>query len=516
MALAHLTVAGAVEFALTVGVVTYLQRANLPLLRLNHRALVADASVPAETRAHRAPDPADAAGAAGLRDRCAVHAAGSARPRAAPSARTHRTASTCTGTTCRRCRTGWRATPGSGITRCFAGYGFDHDAHPAVGYIVSALVGMAAVVAVAFGIVALRVSRSDRPLDEHAGVDDRARDPVRRCACCGKRAKGDFVEKTIAGGGRALRAGDVLLRPRGGGRLPATRRPAGEGRGNGRAPGRRGARCATSRRWSASTRRRCCSRRVSRVPLRALVRRVWCFVPLFTGFVALPATLNVITPGHIVVPLGIVVRHSRRAHHPGADRRRAHRAPRRDLDLARRPPHRHDAVAAPSGRAAALVRSARFVLVLGLAYRYLFHLLSSITEMYEARKARASARSRRRTGSGVRRRDRGRRVRQGPRALRGRVPRDGGAGLHAARRPRSIVAASPAPTCSRSVRLPVCAIIVIGSGPCRRPLTSLVVDDAHYRYLDRFVALEGVVAHRRRGRDAWRCSARTAAGSRRC
>jgi energy-coupling factor transporter transmembrane protein EcfT len=30
-----------------------------------------------------------------------------------------------------------------------------------------------------------------------------------------------------------------------------------------------------------------------------------------------------------------------------------------------------------------------FVLVLGLAYRYLFHLLSSITEMYEARKARA-------------------------------------------------------------------------------------------------------------------------------
>jgi cobalt/nickel transport system permease protein len=36
MALAHLTVAGFVEFALTVGVVTYLQRANLPLLRLNH------------------------------------------------------------------------------------------------------------------------------------------------------------------------------------------------------------------------------------------------------------------------------------------------------------------------------------------------------------------------------------------------------------------------------------------------------------------------------------------------
>jgi cobalt/nickel transport system permease protein len=36
MALAHLTVAGLVEFAVTAGVVAYLQRANLPLLRINH------------------------------------------------------------------------------------------------------------------------------------------------------------------------------------------------------------------------------------------------------------------------------------------------------------------------------------------------------------------------------------------------------------------------------------------------------------------------------------------------
>ena len=36
MALAHLTVAGGVEFALTAAVVAYLQRANLPLLRINH------------------------------------------------------------------------------------------------------------------------------------------------------------------------------------------------------------------------------------------------------------------------------------------------------------------------------------------------------------------------------------------------------------------------------------------------------------------------------------------------
>jgi cobalt/nickel transport system permease protein len=36
MAIAHLTIAGFVEFTLTAGVVAYLQRAQLPLLRINH------------------------------------------------------------------------------------------------------------------------------------------------------------------------------------------------------------------------------------------------------------------------------------------------------------------------------------------------------------------------------------------------------------------------------------------------------------------------------------------------
>jgi cobalt/nickel transport system permease protein len=36
MALAHLTIAGGVELVLTAGVISYLQRANLPLLRINH------------------------------------------------------------------------------------------------------------------------------------------------------------------------------------------------------------------------------------------------------------------------------------------------------------------------------------------------------------------------------------------------------------------------------------------------------------------------------------------------
>src|SRR4051794_30187757 len=41
MMLAHVTVAGAVEFFLTAGVIGYLQRANLPLLRINRGALPA-------------------------------------------------------------------------------------------------------------------------------------------------------------------------------------------------------------------------------------------------------------------------------------------------------------------------------------------------------------------------------------------------------------------------------------------------------------------------------------------
>src|SRR5262245_19014585 len=47
MALAHLTVAGGVELALTAGVVAYLQRTNLPLLRVNHgRVAELDAARP--------------------------------------------------------------------------------------------------------------------------------------------------------------------------------------------------------------------------------------------------------------------------------------------------------------------------------------------------------------------------------------------------------------------------------------------------------------------------------------
>ena len=51
MALADLTVAGGVEFALTAGVIAYLQRANLPMLRINHPGVAeTDAEVAAPRR----------------------------------------------------------------------------------------------------------------------------------------------------------------------------------------------------------------------------------------------------------------------------------------------------------------------------------------------------------------------------------------------------------------------------------------------------------------------------------
>jgi cobalt/nickel transport system permease protein len=46
MALAHLTVAGIAEFALTFGVIAYLQRANVPVLRINHPDVPLDGEVP--------------------------------------------------------------------------------------------------------------------------------------------------------------------------------------------------------------------------------------------------------------------------------------------------------------------------------------------------------------------------------------------------------------------------------------------------------------------------------------
>lgn len=126
----------------------------------------------------------------------------------------------------------------------------------------------------------------------------------------------------------------------------------------------------------------------SGLPAGFFVKRVWLFVPLFTGAVVLPATLNVVTPGDVVVPLGTWF-----GHDVGITAQGLMAA----ALLVMRVAVSVSIVVLLTlttrwNRLLAAVRALfvprLFVLVLGMAYRYLFHLLSAVTEMYEARKAR--------------------------------------------------------------------------------------------------------------------------------
>ena len=145
MMLAHLTVAGAVELALTAGVVAYLQRANLPLLRINHAAVPeADADVASPRRlgwrwafiglavmAVLTPLGLLAPGGA----------FGEQQPRALNLKKYHLDA----------VPDGLRHYAGFWHHALFNGYDFSHDKHPTIGYLVSAGFGIAAI-----GLVVLR------------------------------------------------------------------------------------------------------------------------------------------------------------------------------------------------------------------------------------------------------------------------------------------------------------------------------------------------------------------------
>lgn len=160
MALAHLTVAGAVEFALTAGVIAYLQRANLPLLRINHRGV-------ATTDADRAP--AKGAGwrwgLVGLGTMVALaplgliapgRAFGEDSPRDLALSKYHLNA----------LPVGLRHYAGFWHNAIFSGYDFGHDAHPTVGYLISALAGIAAIaIVIGGGFVVGRAIRRTRRVD---------------------------------------------------------------------------------------------------------------------------------------------------------------------------------------------------------------------------------------------------------------------------------------------------------------------------------------------------------------
>jgi cobalt/nickel transport system permease protein len=127
-----------------------------------------------------------------------------------------------------------------------------------------------------------------------------------------------------------------------------------------------------------------------RLPLGFFVKRVWLFIPIFTGIVVLPATLNVITPGHDVLSLGAWFGHDLAITREGLTGAAL---------LVTRVATSISLVAlltltTPWNRLLAALRALlvprMFVLVLGMAYRYVFHLLDAVTDMYTARRSRAA------------------------------------------------------------------------------------------------------------------------------
>lgn len=126
----------------------------------------------------------------------------------------------------------------------------------------------------------------------------------------------------------------------------------------------------------------------SALPIAFFIKRVWLFVPIFTGIVVLPATLSVVTPGDIVVtlwhwhgtPEGITQQGLL-----AAGRVVARVAVSISLVVLL-------TLTTPWIRLLAALRSLGvpriFILIIGMAYRYIFLLLTSVTDMYQARQAR--------------------------------------------------------------------------------------------------------------------------------
>ncbi|MGH3688337.1 MAG: cobalt transporter CbiM [Pseudonocardiaceae bacterium] len=163
MLFAHLIVAGIAEGIITAAVLTYLQRANLPLLQVNHPGVPVDAeAAAAEVPRRRLLRPTVVAGAVMallvVLTPLGLLAPGGAFGEDAPADLDLQKA-------------GLSAVP-EGLNKyngiwhnaLFNGYDFAGDSHPTVGYLISAVVGILVVGLVVFAIaklVALAANRSD-------------------------------------------------------------------------------------------------------------------------------------------------------------------------------------------------------------------------------------------------------------------------------------------------------------------------------------------------------------------
>ncbi|HEY4378592.1 MAG TPA: cobalt ECF transporter T component CbiQ [Acidimicrobiales bacterium] len=207
------------------------------------------------------------------------------------------------------------------------------------------------------------------------------------CGCIGRRRRGGYVAKTLEGGARllqqALFAEDVAARPGVLQRIEARAKLVGTmvllvaASLVHHIPVLAGLYLATLVLAVASA-----------LPLGFFLKRVWLFIPVFTGIVVLPATFSFVTHGEIVVPLGHWFGGPVGLTRQGLTSaglivlRTATSISLVVLLTLTTPWHR--LLAALRG----LLVPRLFVQVLGMAYRYLFLLLGSVTDMYVARRAR--------------------------------------------------------------------------------------------------------------------------------
>lgn len=163
MALAHLTIAGGVEFVLTMAVVAYLQRANLPILRINHAGVAEtdDLVQPAKPLGWRWA--LIGLGTMAVLTPLGLLAPGGAFGEDAPDdLDLHKYGLSAV-------PSGLRHYAGFWHNALFDGYDFSNDTHPTIGYLVSAAFGLLTI-----GLVMLAVFWLLRVVRRRGGAPDPA------------------------------------------------------------------------------------------------------------------------------------------------------------------------------------------------------------------------------------------------------------------------------------------------------------------------------------------------------
>ena len=173
MLLAHLAVASVVEAVLTGGVIAYLQRANLPLLKINHPNVGLDGEAKVRVPLQLRPMQIALAAVAVMVVLTPVgllapgRAFGEDSPTNLDVAKYHLSA----------VPTGLAKWNGFWHQAMFNGYGFGNDSHPVLGYLLSAVVGIA-VIGAAVLLVSFLANRVSAARHKSAGTGQRDDHPV--------------------------------------------------------------------------------------------------------------------------------------------------------------------------------------------------------------------------------------------------------------------------------------------------------------------------------------------------